>query len=100
MSALLASTVQSRPFAVPVKWNAIRAFVHLIQLLQVLVFDCARSSYIEESERDLILGVWFRKEVFECTPIEEVELARTPSIGNSEKNRILFTFDLVLYGND
>lgn len=96
MPPLLASTVQSRPFAVPIERYTIRALVQLIQLLQIVVFDSTRSIYIEKSKGDLVLCVWFRKEVFERAPVEEVEFSCLSPICDPEQNCILFTFDLVL----
>jgi hypothetical protein len=84
MSPFLPPTVQSRPFTIPIKRYAIWALIHLVQLLQVIVFDCARSLDIEKSKGDLVLGVWFRKEVLKGAPVENIELARVPLVCNSK----------------
>lgn len=97
MSSLLPSTVQSRPFAVPIKRYAIRPLVHLIEFLQIIIFDRALALCIEKSKRDLVLRIWLRKQVLEGAPIEEVELARSSPVCDAEKDGILLALDLVLY---
>jgi hypothetical protein len=84
MSSLPTTTVQGRPLTVPIKWQSIRAFVHLIQLLQVVIFDCARLVNIEEAESDFVFSIWFGKEVFKSSPIIKVDLPCIPSIRNLE----------------
>ena len=97
MTLFLATTVQFRPFTVPIKRYAIRAFVYLIESLQVIVFYRSRPLYIEKAKCDLVLCVRFRKEVLKCAPVEKVKVARVPPVCDSEKDGILFALDLVLY---
>ena len=98
MSSLLAPTIQRRPLAVPVKGYTIRTLIQLIQLLQILVLDEASIIHVEEPERNLVLGIRFRKEVLEGAPVQEVDLARLPPVGDSEEDAVLFALDLVLWG--
>ena len=97
MSSLLASTIQVRPFTVPIKWYTIRAFIYLIQLLQVIIFDRTCAIDIEKAESNLIFGIGFRKEVLEGAPIKEVDFASISPVCDPEEYRILFAFDLMLY---
>ena len=98
MSSLLSTTVQTCPFAAPVEWHTVRTFVQLIQLLQVVILDCAGPFNVEQSEGDLVLGIWFGQEVFEGTPIGKADLARLSAICDPEENGILLALDLVLDG--
>jgi hypothetical protein len=99
MSPLLASTIQGRPFTIPIERYAIRTLVHFIQFLQIIIFDSARSLYIEKSKCNLVFCVRFRKEVFEGAPVKDVEFACVPPVCYSEEDSILFALDLVLYFN-
>jgi len=96
MSSLLAPTIQCRPLAVPVKGYTIRTLIQLIQLLEILVLDEASIIHIEKPERNLVLGIRFRKEVLEGTPVGEIDLARLPPVGDSEEDTVLFALDFVL----
>lgn len=96
MSAFLAAAVEGRPFAVPVKGYAIRTLVHLIQLLQILVFDQAIIIDIKQPERNLVFSVWFREEVLEDRPVLEVDFSGVATVGDGEEDAVLFAFDFVL----
>ena len=97
MPPLLASAVQGCPFAVPVKWYAIRALIQRIKLLQVLVFDRTCALNIEQPKSNLVLRVWFRKQVLKSAPVEEIDLSRLPPIRDSKEDSILSAVDLMLY---
>lgn len=92
----LTTGVQLHPFAVPVKGYAVLPLVQLIQSLELIVFDRACVIDVEESESNLILGVWFRKEIFERCPVSKGDLARLLSVSDTKENCILLSFYLVL----
>ena len=96
MPVFLASEVQRRPFAVPVEWDTVIALIHIVQLLKVLIFYRTRTILIEKSESNLVLCVWPGKEVLENAPVMNGNTPGSSSIGHTEKDRILVSFDFVL----
>ena len=84
MSVLLSSNIQRRPFTIPIERYAIAAFVEIVELLEVVVFDCASAFFVEESERNLILGIWFRQEIFKRSPVMQRNFSRSPSISDAK----------------
>lgn len=92
----LVANVKLCPLAVPVKGNAVRAFVHLVEAAEVVICNRACSVDIEKSESDLILGIGFEKQVVESSPVGDTDAARALAIGDMEEKAILFTLDLAL----
>ena len=99
MSALLSSEVERCPFTIPVEWYALTAFVEIVEFLEVIIFDCAGAFFIEESERNLVLGIWFRQEIFKRSPVMQCNFPRTSTVSNAKQDGILFSFYLVLILN-
>lgn len=50
----------------------------------------------EETESDLVLGVWLGQEVVEGAPIGEGDATSLAAVCNGEQNSIVLAFDLVL----
>jgi hypothetical protein len=96
MPGLGLSSVQSSPFGVPVKRNALFCLVLIVKFLESLPLDRSRPVGVEESECNLILGVGLRKEVLESSPFVNVDSAGFAGISDSEKDCVVFPFDLVL----
>lgn len=96
LARLLHARVQPRPLAVPVEGDAIGAFVHLVQLLEVGVVDGPRAVDVEEAEGDFVLGVRFVKQVLERAPVADVHLAAAAAVGDMEEDAVLLPLDLVL----
>ena len=96
MPVFLSSDVQRRPFAIPVERYRLVSFVEVIELLEVVILDCSRTIFVEESESDFIFSVWFGQEIFEGCPIVQIDAASLSSICNAKKDRVLLSLDLVL----
>jgi hypothetical protein len=96
MAGLGLSNVQSGPFRVPVKRNALFCLVLVVQFLESLPLDRSRPVGVKESEGNLILGVGLRKQVLKGSPFVDVDSAGFAGIGDSEEDSVVFPFDLVL----
>lgn len=62
----------------------------------MLVLDGASALDIEEAKRDFIFGIRLNKEVLESAPVLKTDLASIFSVCDTEEDRILFSFYLVL----
>lgn len=96
MPLLPATNVKLCPFSTPRKWQAILASILLENLLKVFEFDAAFAPDVEQTERDLVLGVGFSQQVLKVAPICDCDPACFPAVGDLEENGILLSFDLVL----
>lgn len=96
MPPLLPPNIKTRPFAVPIKGDAIVPLVELVQFLKVVVLDDARARDIEESEGYLVFGIGLCEEVLEGSPVLQVDLAGSSTVSDIEENGVLFPLDLVL----
>jgi hypothetical protein len=93
---LLGPNVQSRPLSFPVEGQAILCLVRLPCLVKFIEADVASSLLVEEAENDLVLGVGFREQVLEDTPIVDVDPALPLTICDLEQDAILVALDFVL----
>ena len=96
MAVFLAADVEGGPFAIPVEGDRLAAFVLVVELLEVFVLDDAGAIFVEEAEGDFVFGVRLGEEVFESTPVVDVDSALALAVGNAKEDGILFTFDFVL----
>lgn len=69
----------------------------MVQLLKIIVFDGPGTIFVEETERDLILGVWFGNEVLKRGPVLNADSSEVSTIGNVKENSILITTDFMLH---
>lgn len=90
------SGVQRSPFRVPVKRYSIAGFIDLVEAFESLELDGARAIEVEETERDLILGVRFCQQGLEGGPVGETQSAGFPPIRHVEQDFVLFSLDFVL----
>lgn len=93
---LLRANVQCCPLGFPVERQAVFRLVRLPCVVEFVKVDVAGSFLVEEAENDLVLGVRFRKQVLENTPVVDVDLALLFAVCNLEQDAILVALDLVL----
>jgi hypothetical protein len=84
MPPLLATRIKRSPFTVPVKRYAIWTLIHLIKFPELVIFHCASTVHVKEAESYLVLGVWLDEEVFESTPVLEIDFATIFSVCDLE----------------
>ena len=96
VALLLAPYVQLGPLAVPVEGDAVRALAELVELAEMVILDGSQAVDVEEAKRYLVLGVGFCEDVLEGGPVGEGDPAFGSPVGNSEEDRVLLAFDLVL----
>ena len=96
MTVLLGANVQSGPLGLPVEGQAFFCLVHLPCLVELVEVDVAGAFLVKEAEYDLVLGVWFRKQVLEDTPVMNVDLALPFAVCDLEQDAVLVALDLVL----
>lgn len=96
MLHLLPPRVEGSPFRAPVEGYAALSLVEIVQFLDCLMLDSAGAFDIEQAEGDLVLCVWFREEVLECSPIVQIDPPSSPPVRNPEQDPVLLAFYLVL----
>jgi hypothetical protein len=96
MAVLLGANVQSGPLGLPIEGQAFLCLVCPPCVVKFVKADVAGSLLVEEAEDDLVLGVWFREQVLEDTPVMDVDLAPLFAVCNLEQDAVLVALDLVL----
>lgn len=96
MPLLLSTYVQRRPFAVPIERYAVLALVHIVKLLEVVIFDGPSAIHVEQAKGNLVLRVWFRKEILEGAPVVQIDPAGAAPISHAKEDSILLALDFVL----
>lgn len=67
-----------------------------ILLFEAVEVDQTSLGVAEEAERNIVFGVGFCEKVVEDGPVVDVNTVLLATIGNAEKDRVLFAFDFVL----
>lgn len=96
MPVLLGSNVQCRPLAVPVEGQAVFGPVCAPCVVELIETDVTGTLLVKEAENDFVLGVWFRKQVLENTPVVDVDLALLFAVCNLKQDAVLVALDFVL----
>lgn len=65
----------------------------VVELVEV---DVASAILVEEAEDDLVLGVGFREQVLEDTPIVDIDSSLPLAVCNLEQDAVLVALDFVL----
>lgn len=88
--------IERCPVRVPVEWNGILGAVAGVCLFEGVEVDEPGGGVGEETESDLVLGVWLGQEVVEGAPIGEGDATSLAAVCNGEQNSIVLALDLVL----
>jgi hypothetical protein len=69
MAFIPTTSIKFGPFGAPIEGQTIIIFVQVIQLLEVLESDYARSMDVKKSKGYIVFGIGLREEVFEIGPV-------------------------------
>jgi hypothetical protein len=96
MSLVATAGVQRGPLGIPVERQSIVILVEVVELLELWELDGTGTPDIEETEGNLVLGIGLGKKVFKVGPVSEADTASSATVGNTEEEAILLSFDFML----
>ena len=96
MSVFLVANIQSCPLSLPVEGQAVFCLVRLPCVVELVEVDVAGALLVEEAENDLVLGIRFREQILENTPVMDVDFPLLLAVCDLEEDAILVALDFVL----